>query len=176
VGCVPLSSAVRREMKLWGTIGFRNESVSQGPEVVRELVARMRGDQPQGHVAACSDARKEPCSQEAQANTTFEISGLVPRYDRVQRAAARSAPKLLVRMVEFRYAASGPPYQRFLGGERARSFSLGVNDRSVATKRLPAHGGGLGVQPGATPGVLPLRLPADQSLLAGAGPAIAWFL
>jgi hypothetical protein len=74
----------------------------------------MRGDPPQGHVAACSDTRKEPCSQAAQANTTFEISGLVPRYDRVQRAAARSAPKLLVRMVEFRYAASGPAYQRLV--------------------------------------------------------------
>jgi hypothetical protein len=79
-------------------------------------------------------------------------------------------------MVEFRYAASGPAYQRLTARERARSSSLGVNDRSVATKRLPADGGGLGVQPDANPGVLPLRLPADQSLLAGAGPAIAWFL
>jgi hypothetical protein len=35
VGCVPLSMAVRRGMKLWGTIGYRNESVSQGPGVVR---------------------------------------------------------------------------------------------------------------------------------------------
>jgi hypothetical protein len=96
--------------------------MSRWPSVLKwyEPVARMRGDRPQGHVGACSDA---------QANTTFEISGLVPRYDCVQRAAARSAPQLLVRMVEFCYVASGP-----------------------------------------------LRLPADQSLLAGAGPAIAWFL
>lgn len=59
---------------------------------------------------------------------------------------------------------------------RAQAFSLGVNDRPVVTKRLPAHGSGLGVQAGATPGILPLRLPADQFLLAGAAPAIAWFL
>jgi hypothetical protein len=84
---VPLSRAVRREMKLWGTIGLRNESVSQGAEVVRDPVARMRRDPPQGHVAACSDATGI-CSQEAQANTTFEISGLLPERGRCHGTAA----------------------------------------------------------------------------------------
>jgi hypothetical protein len=138
--------------------------------VVRDPVARMRGDPPQGHVAAYSDARQEWCSQEAQANTTFEISGLVPRYGRVQRAATRSAPKLLVPWS----SSATPPRARRISGFSARGPATvaqpRVNDLWVATKRLPAHGGGLEVQLGAAPGVFPLRLSADQSLLAGAGP------
>jgi len=120
-------------------------------------VARMRGDPPQGRVGACSDARQESCSQGAQANTTFEISGLVPRYGRVQRAAGRTALKLLVRMVEFRYA-SVPAHQRFSAGERAAVVQprcqrrLG-RDQTRADSRWPGRG-----ELGAISGVLLLLL------------------
>jgi hypothetical protein len=116
--------------------------MSRCPRVLEwfDPVARIRGDPPQGHVGACSDAR-----QEAQAkNTTFEISGLVPRYGRVQRAAARSALKLLVRMVEFRHA-SVLAYQRFSAGGRAAVVQprcqrpLG-RDQTPAGSRWPGRG------------------------------------
>lgn len=113
-------------------------------------VARMRGDPPQGHVGAFSDARQESCSQETQANATFEISGLVPRYGRVQRAAARSALKWLVRMVEFRYV-SVPAYQRFSAVGLAAVVQpkcqrpLG-RDQEAAGSRWPGRGCGVGPQ------------------------------
>jgi hypothetical protein len=120
--------------------------MSRCPRVLEwfDPVARMRGDPPQGHVGACSDPRQESYSQEAQANTTLEISGLVPLYGRVQRAAARSALKLLVRMVEFRYA-SVPAYQRFSAGGRAAVVQprcqrpLG-RDQTPAGSRWPGRG------------------------------------
>jgi len=137
--------------------------------------ARIRGDPPQGHVGACPDADQESCSQEAQANTTFEISGLVPLYGRVQRAAARSALKLAVRTVEFRYA-SVPVYQRFSAGGRPAVVQprcqrpLG-RDQTAAGWRRPGRGCSLGAAPGLSAtgasGVKP------QPLLAGRGPAIA---
>jgi hypothetical protein len=123
-------------------------------------IARMRGDPPQGHVGVCPDAGQESCSQEAQANTTFEISGLIPLYGRVQRAAARPALKLAVRTVEFRYA-SVPVYQRFSAGGRPAVVQprcqrpLGRRPNGC---RLAAWEG---VQLGAAPGVFRLRVPAE---------------
>jgi hypothetical protein len=135
--------------------------MSRWPSVLKwyEPVARMRGDRPQGHVGACSDA---------QANTTFEISGLVPRYGRVQRAVARATLKLLVRMVQFR-SASVPAYQRFSAGGRTTVVQPRCQ-RPLGRDPMPAGSRWEGMQLGATPRVIPLRRPADQPLLAGAGP------
>jgi hypothetical protein len=133
--------------------------MSRWPSVLKWYapVARMRGDLPQGHVGVCSDA---------QANTTFEFSGLVPRYGRVQRA--RATLKLLVRMVEFRYV-SVPEYQRFSAGGRTTVVQPRCQ-RPLGRDQMPAGSRWEGMRLGATPGVFPLRRPADQPLLAAAGP------
>ena len=126
-----------------------------------DVIARMRGDPPQGHVGVCPDVGQESCSQEAQANTTFEVSGLIPLYGRVQRAAARPALKLAVRTVDFRYA-SVPVYQRFSAGGRPAVVQprcqrrLG-RDQTAAGSRRP----GRGCQLGAAAGVFRLRVPAE---------------
>jgi hypothetical protein len=132
-------------------------------------VARMRGDPPQGHVGACSDARRESYSQEAQANTTFEVGGLAPRYGRIRRAAARPALELLVRMKGFRYA-SVPAYQRLFAGRRAAVVRprcqrpLG-RDQTPAGSPWPGRGAARG-------GFRSLSAAAARgpTLLAGAGP------